>query len=1106
MKKAFSVLFFLSVFLVIKAQEGIPLLTHYMASREIENQSWAIAQDENKVMLFANRKGILSFDGGEWTPLRIPVLPYSLKMDPFDYRIYYGGENDYGYIEKSQMGTYVYRSLSDSAEVGQITKILLNDSIIWFYSAKTITKYNASEGNNQHHFRSAPGQLFSGMFIAGGNAYVNLSGKGLHLISNDTIIPFPSGSTTAGREILFSLPYDGKLVLVGTDEGRLMLFDGQKFRDYQAGDDGYLKNNILSDGIMLGDSLYAFSTFDGGALIMEKFSGKVKYTINNQTGLPDDEIYSIGCDSSGGLWLSHQFGLTRADLNLPVSNFSIYPGLTGNLTNSLRYRGELYVATSEGVFYLIGVRNYSEVDVLKKDEMKQDKESTRQENPVQPGLREKSTDIQTRRRGIFNKIFGKKDQAEKKTGKINEPGASAGLPVAPPVVRYSWQKVSKLKSIDYTYRKVAGLNEKCRQLIATENGILAATNHGVFFINDHKASIIADKRYVNFIAWEPSGGKYAVATSQGYFLLSGINKKWSVEIPDPEFINPLYSVVQPQKDVLWLGGDDIAWKATLASDAGNVRYEQFRIESSFPQKYNVNLINDTIFLMTETGINFYDTTAGGFLPYKTGLTAGDINDVYIYPLSNVPLVKRGYDWIFNASVNPVSAEETAMLRLFDDIISVTLENDNIWIIDGGNSLLRINRKKSAGIDPATELFVKTIYNEKGVNFDLSNVVFHRGDNVIYFKIVAPAYFKKNLTQYQFKIPKIMSDWSQWSNDTEHSMGIYRSGDYTLLVRARDMWGNIGEPVSLSFKMKAPFTRTTFFYVLIILIVSLIKFLLVRVRETRLKEKNRILEEKVRERTAEIEAQKEEITSSIEYASRIQMAMLPVNDLFKSLFPDFFIIFKPRDIVSGDFYWIGEDEKNIYVAVADCTGHGVPGAFMSALGISTLNEIIANNSDLQANTILNLLREKIKGSLHQTGKEGEAADGMDISFVIFKKYRKKIQFAGAYNSLLIASDGDLNEYKADRMPIGIHYGAEIPFTNYEINVKKGDVVYILTDGLCDQFGGPEGIKYKKASLKRLLSGISGLSMTGQKMEIEKEYESWKGNIDQVDDITLIGIRI
>jgi serine phosphatase RsbU (regulator of sigma subunit) len=281
---------------------------------------------------------------------------------------------------------------------------------------------------------------------------------------------------------------------------------------------------------------------------------------------------------------------------------------------------------------------------------------------------------------------------------------------------------------------------------------------------------------------------------------------------------------------------------------------------------------------------------------------------------------------------------------------------------------------------------------------------------------------------------------------------------------------------------------------------------VRFRERQLKKDKRILETRVKERTAKIEAQKQEITSSIEYASRIQMAMLPEDYHFRNSFSDYFIIFNPRDIVSGDFYWIGEDEKRIFFTVADSTGHGVPGAFMSTLGISTLDEIIANNADLKANTVLNLLREKIKTSLHQTGKQGEANDGMDLAFCILHKDRKTLEFSGAYNSLFLFQGGEFREYRADRMPIGIYYGEKETFTNYKIDVQKGDTIYIFSDGFADQFGGPKGFKYMKYNLKKLLSEIHSRPMAEQRSILENEFDKWKGSSNQIDDVTILGVRI
>jgi serine phosphatase RsbU (regulator of sigma subunit) len=440
------------------------------------------------------------------------------------------------------------------------------------------------------------------------------------------------------------------------------------------------------------------------------------------------------------------------------------------------------------------------------------------------------------------------------------------------------------------------------------------------------------------------------------------------------------------------------------------------------------------------------------------------------------------------------------------VVSVIVEKNEIWVIDGNNKLFGVDRTRSSNISPAINVLIKSLYNDRGTRFNLKDVHFERGDNVINFDIVAPGYLKQRATQYQFYISKLMNGWSPWSSKTHYDKSIARPGEYTLQVRARDLWGNIGKPQSVRFTMKAPITRTPFFYILTGVSFLVLIIVVIRFRERQLHIKNIQLEGKVKERTEKIEAQKEEITASIEYASRIQMAMLPMDDHFKEAFTDYFIIFRPRDIVSGDFYWIGEDENSIFFTVADCTGHGVPGAFMSTMGISTLNEIIANNHNLQANTVLNILRSKTMNSLHQTGKEGEAADGMDIAFCVLNKSRTTLQYSGAYNSLLIFQDGEMKEYKADRMPIGIYYGDEASFTNFVIRVSRGDTLYLFSDGFTDQFGGPDGAKYKKSNLKKLLSEIYYRPLIEQRNILEAELASWMNDNDQVDDITILGIRI
>lgn len=259
------------------------------------------------------------------------------------------------------------------------------------------------------------------------------------------------------------------------------------------------------------------------------------------------------------------------------------------------------------------------------------------------------------------------------------------------------------------------------------------------------------------------------------------------------------------------------------------------------------------------------------------------------------------------------------------------------------------------------------------------------------------------------------------------------------------------------------------------------------------------EEKVRN-------QKESIESSIRYAKRIQNAVLPKRERVNEILNEHFILFKPRDIVSGDFYWINELDGKIYIVAADCTGHGVPGAFMSMLGVSFLNEIISKGRYKMASEILNQLRNSVKTTLSQTGKDKEAKDGMDIAICILDKKTLEMQYAGAYNPLYLFRNGELMETSADRMPIGIYIKEKESFTNHEIQLEKNDVFYIFSDGYSDQFGGPKENKFATKALKKLLGEIYDKPMLEQKELLDNAYNDWKGDLEQIDDVVLIGVRI
>lgn len=258
--------------------------------------------------------------------------------------------------------------------------------------------------------------------------------------------------------------------------------------------------------------------------------------------------------------------------------------------------------------------------------------------------------------------------------------------------------------------------------------------------------------------------------------------------------------------------------------------------------------------------------------------------------------------------------------------------------------------------------------------------------------------------------------------------------------------------------------------------------------------------------SKIKEQARNISDSIVYASRIQMALLPEEKVLKTIFPECFVFYKPKNVVSGDFYWVNELGDLKIIAVADCTGHGVPGAFMSMLGISLLNEIILREHITDPGEILNILRERLILSLSSGNSKSDVKDGMDISLAVINTKTKTLHFSGAYNSMYICRDGKLIVLEADRMPVGKHFVEYSPFSVKVEKVLSEDRFFMFSDGFKDQFGGVNNKKFSSGKFKDFIIETDKLPFDKIYDSLLQRFESWKLDKEQVDDVLVMGIKI
>jgi ligand-binding sensor domain-containing protein/serine phosphatase RsbU (regulator of sigma subunit) len=396
------------------------------------------------------------------------------------------------------------------------------------------------------------------------------------------------------------------------------------------------------------------------------------------------------------------------------------------------------------------------------------------------------------------------------------------------------------------------------------------------------------------------------------------------------------------------------------------------------------------------------------------------------------------------------------------------------------------------------------------------VILSYGKYSFRFEFVGLNYAQPNAVRYQYK----MDGWDlKWSDVTRDNWALYPrldDGKYAFLVRSFSPAGTMSEKeLSIDIEIKKPFWKKWWFQVLIISLFISLVLIIVMIREKRQVAFQKYLKKLLDERTAEVVNQKQElehknkdITDSINYARRIQSSMLPSIDRLSQYFSQCFIIYYPRDIVSGDFYWFSQIENKVLLLCADSTGHGVPGAFMSLIGITLMKDICASNPAYTPAMLLDRLDIELQNTINQNQLADKSSDGMDASLLELDLTTFQIRLSSAMRPVVLFHKGEQHIIEGSKSTIGSTPSLKMKkeFSEHSMKLSKGDTLYLFTDGITDQFGGPTNKKFKVNKLRTLLNEIHNKPMVEQKEIIEEIFRIWKGDHDQLDDVLMIGLRL
>ena len=900
-----------------------------------------------------------------------------------------------------------------------------------------------------------------------GNLWFGSDGAGISRYSGTTFTNYTTEQGLANN-IVNSITEDKKGNLwFGTNGGGVSRYDGSSFTNYSTAQG--LANNVVNSITEDKGSNIWFGTYGGG---VSRYDGKAFTNYTTSQGLANNMVRSIAEDKSKRIWIGTEGGGVSCLTDQSFSNYSIAQGLANNQVYSIAEdrKGNLWFGTNgAGVCCFDGTNfiNYSTAQGLTNNNVRSILEDSKGNlwfgtNGAGVSCFIGKTFINyTTAQGLPNNNV--RSLAEDKNGNIWLGTNGGGLSRFDGKIFTNYNTTQGLAN-----NNVRCITEdKCGNIWIGTFGGGVSRYDGYSFTTYTTADGLPDNTVTQVVI--DAQERILIGTNFGVAVLTHF-------VAQAEFS---YGEVSP---VSKLHNKELKGYKPV--------FEIYNSESGYPVK-DVNSGQHAMF-KDSRGIIWIGTGAD-----KTSLVRFDyaaLNRDTSTPRVTIQSIK----------VNEEKICWYSLKATLNDSNTIAQQEASTF----GKLLLQPQR------DSMQAKFGKIRFNGITKFYPLpQDLVLPYRQNHISFEYAAIEPARPYLVKYQYFLEGYDKDWSPLTNRTDVSYGNIYEGTYTFQLKAQSPFGVWSEPVTYTFKVLPPWWRTWWMYASYLITIIITILVIVRWNGRRLRERAKELAEKVRIATIEISKQKtvleekhKEITDSINYAERIQRALLASKELLDENLNQYFIFFKPKDVVSGDFYWAAKLSNQHFVLVtADSTGHGVPGAIMSILNMACLKEAVIQGIT-SPDLLLNETRRLIIENLKNDGSIEGGKDGMDGSLLSFDFKNNILYMASANSAVWVIRGTDLIELRSDRMPVGKHEKDKTPFTLQTIHLQTGDVVYTLTDGLPDQFGGSKGKKFMYKQLKELLVSISNEPMEIQKQKVSDAFAYWKGDLEQVDDVCLIGVRI
>lgn len=882
-------------------QPGQPFVTDIPFERSLgEVRVIEMIQSSDRSMLMCTPRGVLAFDGSVWEMIPTPSPPLTMRASQ-DKRVFIGMTKGAAELMLSDSGTYHLRPLGDTLSAEPVNQILADEKSVFLLNDRNMIEVDLASGETVVKLDFGD-RIFTGAFMQFKMPHLLFYQDGLFNVQEGQMVPIGKMSQIVDRQLAFDLQTErGSLLCF--ESGDLFMYDGIRVSALDGELSRYLRSNRPSAGLVLNDTLIAFATMSGGAVVADMRSYRIVHRLDYSTGLPDNEVTALGRDGTGGLWMAYGSGISRLDLLHPISRYHNYPGIKGIITGTAVKGNDLYVGTGNGVFVLRESRDRAELQRVMAEraaaepipepapepsgspvvEKVKAREEKRNVDPMAELAARYAADESAVKKELSRKELRElrkyiRDQNKKgnKTAEVEEemPSAQDDVPVEetpveqkkepsevkkveekrpskPAKRQSSTVETSEKSSASYLFRPVKGLDAKCRQLTVIGNVLYAATASGIYLIEDEKATNLTPGLYVNSIGASKDGKRLLLATRNGAHQLAKQGGRWVLEKLHPDHRHNVYNVIEDAQGVLWAGADNAVIRYERSPEGHSA--QEIALESSQLEQVLVADVNGTVHLLVPSGI----LQMQGGRPVKSdvqGLATKARLDFFITDRGSVWIHADG-EW---ALLNGNGEKELmTYLPIFEDVRHLTTDDQGrLIVVDEGSEIYSIDPRHATSKDAEFSVFIRKALSEDRTPFSMGALTVKPGENSLTFHLSAPFFLKSMATEYQYRVEGLRHSWSRWSNNPVIEIPFIPAGDYVLHVRARNVLGEESEVRTLAFSVMKPIWQRWYAILLYIVLLAGIIILIIKAREKSLRATQRELEEKVQERTAELASEKE----------------------------------------------------------------------------------------------------------------------------------------------------------------------------------------------------------------------------------------------------------